>query len=95
MDETAPKRRLSLDDRLAALGERQLQLEARRLSLVAVKKNADRKRETRRRLIVGAAVIAAAEDLEFRQTVARLLDAKVTKKAERAAIADLLPPDEL
>jgi predicted phage tail protein len=93
MDQSSPSRsRKSLDDRLATLAERQQQLTAQQQSLLAVKKTADAKRATRRRIIVGAAIIAAAEEPEVRRTVARLLDAQVTKKTERAAIADLLEP---
>ncbi len=88
---TPPRLRKTIDDRLASLAEQQQQLAARAQSLLAVKETSERKRETRRRQIVGAAIIAAAEDLEFRQAVSRLLDTWITKKAERAAVADLLP----
>jgi hypothetical protein len=56
-----PRARKSLDDKIAELTKRQEQLEAQRLSLLASKKAADRKLDTRRKIIVGAAVLAHAD----------------------------------
>ena len=53
-----PRPRKSLDDQLAELTRKRDQLEARRLALLAVKKDSDRKLDTRRKIIVGAAMLA-------------------------------------
>ena len=92
MDETAPTRmRRTLDERLADLALRQRQLEARRAALIAAKRGETRKRDTRRKIIVGAVVLAEAErDPVFAGQLRRLLDQAVRKADERAAIADLL-----
>jgi hypothetical protein len=92
MDQPTPSRpRKSVDDRLASLAERQQQLEARRQSLLAVKKTGERKRDTRRRVIVGAAVLSEVQVNDaFAATIGELLDRQVVNKADRALIADLL-----
>ena len=84
--------RKTLDDRLAELTRRQEQLEARRLSLLAVKKQSDRKQDTRRKIIVGAAVLAHAElNPNFADQLREVLDQAVQRSIDRAVIADLLP----
>jgi len=51
----------------------------------------DRKRDTRRKVITGAVVLAhAARDPAFRQIVRVLLQEHVTRPIDRAALADLL-----
>jgi hypothetical protein len=90
-----PRARKSLDDKIADLTERQQQLTARRLSLLASKKTADRKLDTRRKIIVGAAVLAHADlHPDFSTTLRGILSVAVQRDIERRDIADLLdmPP---
>ncbi|EJW10925.1 hypothetical protein A33M_3919 [Rhodovulum sp. PH10] len=59
--------------------------------LAARQKNEARKRDARRKIIVGAAVLAHAEiDPEFRKTLREVLQAAVTRTIDREAVADLL-----
>jgi hypothetical protein len=91
-----PRPRKSLDDQLAELTKRQEQLEARRLSLLAVKKSEDRKQDTRRKIIVGAAVLAHAElDPQFAALLQVVLDRAVLRPIDRDLIASLLPADDV
>lgn len=86
-----PRIRKSLDQKLADLTQRQQQLEARRLALLASKKNADRKLDTRRKIIVGAAVLAHAElHPPFSTALRDILSVAVQREMDRRAIADLL-----
>jgi hypothetical protein len=83
--------RKSLDDQLAELTRKRDQLEARRLALLAVKKDSDRKLDTRRKIIVGAAVLAHAElNSAFADQLAVLLNLAVTRDIDRSVIAHLL-----
>lgn len=51
----------------------------------------DRKRDTRRKIVAGAALLAAAaDDPAVCQVVRRVLQARVTRPVDRAVIADLL-----
>ncbi len=85
--------RKSLDQRLAELTRRKEQLEARRLALLAVKKTSDRKLDTRRKIIVGAAILAHAElHPIFAEHIREVLDRAVQRELDREAISDLLPP---
>jgi hypothetical protein len=86
-----PSARKSLDDKIAELNERQQQLTVRRLSLLASKKNADRKLDTRRKIIVGAAVLAHADlHPDFSTTLRGILSVAVQRDLDRRDIADLL-----
>ncbi len=86
-----PPARKSLDQKLAELAKRQQQLEARRLALLASKKSADRKLDTRRKIIVGAAVLTHAELNPGFSTVLRdILSVAVQRDMDRRVIADLL-----
>lgn len=89
----APLRmRRSVDERLADLTLRQQQLEARRQALLAVKKGEARTLDARRKIMVGAAVLAQAErDPAFAAQLGAILAAAVRKPADRTVIADLLP----
>lgn len=90
-----PRARKSLDDKIAELSKRQGQLEAQRLSLLASKKAADRKIDTRRKIIVGAAVLAHADlHPDFSTTLRGILSVAVQRDVDRRDIADLLgnPP---
>jgi hypothetical protein len=86
-----PRARKSLDDNIAALTKRQQQLDAQRLSLLASKKAADRKIDTRRKIIVGAAVLAhAGLNPDFSATLREILAVAVQREVDRRDIADLL-----
>jgi hypothetical protein len=83
--------RKTLDDRLEELNQQRAQLEARRLALLNEKKASDRKRDARRKIIVGAAVLAHAErHSAFAKQLRELLEAAVTRPVDRTAITDLL-----
>jgi hypothetical protein len=91
-----PRARKSLDDQLAELTRRQEQIEARRLSLLAAKKAEDRRIDTRRKIIVGAAILAHAElDPTFAHRLRDVLAQAVQRPIDRAVIADLLPADNV
>jgi hypothetical protein len=84
--------RKSSDEQIAQTARRQDQLDARRLTKLATKKEADRKRDTRRKIIVGGAILARAElDPGFADKLRALLDLAVTRPVDRGVIADLLP----
>lgn len=88
-----PRARKSLDQKLADLAQRQQQLEAQRLALLASKRSADRKLDTRRKIIVGAAVLTHAELNPAFSTVLRdILSVAVQRDIDRRTIADLLDP---
>ena len=87
-----PRSQKSLDEQLAEITKRKDQLEAKRLALLAVKKSADRKLDARRKIIVGAAVMAHAElNPSFADALREALDAGVQREIDRAVVADLLP----
>lgn len=93
-----PRARKSLDQRLADLTQKQEQLEAQRQNLLASKKSAERKTDTRRKIIVGAAVLAHAELYpDFAAMLRGILSVAVQRPIDRRAIADLLgqpPPND-
>lgn len=65
---------------------------AARLQLIAnAEKAKARKRDARRKIVAGAALLAeAAHDPAVRQVVRAVLQARVTRPLDRAVIADLL-----
>lgn len=86
-------KRRSIDERLAELTARRKVIEARQATLVAAKKTADRKRDTRRKIIVGAAVLAHAEiDAGFASKLRDVLARAVQRDIDRRDIADLIGP---
>jgi len=67
------------------------QLAARRQLEAARQAHRDRKRDTRRKIVAGAAMLAAAaSDAAVRQVVRAVLHARVTRPLDREVIADLL-----
>lgn len=87
--------RKSIDEKLAELIKQKQQLEARRLTLLASKKNADEKLDTRRKIIVGAAVLAhAGLNPNFSTVLRDILSTAVERDIDRRAIADLLDPPQ-
>ena len=79
-------------DRIAKIQEQRKKLDAR-LNTLSQKASAEaRKRDTRRKIIVGGAVISQIEKHpDFAALVGKLLDASVGRQSDRDAIADLLP----
>lgn len=83
--------RKSTDERLEALRQREEKLRAQMTALETRKKAEDRKRETRRAFVVGAAVLARADaDPAFRDTLRGALQATVMRDTDKAMVADLL-----
>ncbi len=83
--------RKSLDEQIAELTRKGEQIEARRQAKLAAKKAADRKLDTRRKIIVGGAMLAHAElHPAFAYQLAVLLNLAVTREIERGVIADLI-----
>lgn len=86
-DSARPKRqRLTLDQRMA-------RVEAQRQKLAAQMQQNHRKLETRRKIVIGAAVLNAMEqDDAFREQICRLLRASVIRPIDRETIAPWLSP---
>jgi hypothetical protein len=82
-----------LNDRIALLKAKQDQLAVRLANLQTKAKSEDRKRETRRKIIVGGAVLNAMEkDQGFALQIRALLAQQVGRSIDREVIADLLAP---
>jgi hypothetical protein len=99
IDETTPApppprsgiQRKSPSQQLEELRKKREQLDARMASLAARQKTEERKRDARRKIIVGAAVLAHAEvDPGFRAALRTALRAAVTRDIDKAVIPDLL-----
>jgi len=78
-----------LDDRIATLQERLQQLKAQQQRIAARQKSMEsqrqRKADTRRKILVGAIVLAKADQGEFDQAqLRRWLDAVLTRPDDRA-----------
>jgi hypothetical protein len=84
--------RRTTSERMRLLEERKRQIEAQLQSLTTREREAERKRETRRKVIVGAAVLAHAElNPNFADQLREILEAAVQRPADRQTLADLLP----
>jgi hypothetical protein len=82
-----------LPDRIAELKQRKHKLTARLNTLESKAKKEDRKRDTRRKIIVGGAVLAHMEkDHAFANWLRSLLACSVGRINDRQTISDLLPP---
>lgn len=78
-------------DRLSRLQKRKAQLEQRIAAAESQAKTAARKLDTRRKIILGGAILAAVADSPgLREMVRAVLAQRVTRAADRAAVADLL-----
>jgi hypothetical protein len=87
--------RKSIDEKLAELIRQKQQLEARRLTLLASKKSADEKLDTRRKIIVGTAVLSHVElNPNFSNVLRDILSTAVQRDIDRRTIADLLDPPQ-
>ena len=84
-----PRARKSLAERIAALKAEEKQTQARLAALVAKQKTEDRKRDTRRKIVIGGAVLAhAALHPAFADALRDVLRAAVTRDMDRAVLAD-------
>jgi len=80
-------------ERIAALKQKQEKLAARLTTLAAVAKREDRKRDTRRKIVVGGSVLLAMEkDPILAERVKAALATTVGRPIDREVVADLLPP---
>ena len=81
-DAKAPRPKLSRADRAA-------QLRAKAQRLEALDRDQERRRDTRRKVIIGGAIIAEArENAEFAATIAELLKRRVTREIDVEAVSD-------
>ena len=82
-----------ISGRIAQLKQKQEQLARRLTTLEQKEKSQTRKLDTRRKIIVGGAVVAEMhKDPEFASIVRAVLLRYVARPNDRAAVADLLPP---
>jgi hypothetical protein len=80
-----------LTDRIASLKAKKEALASRLTALEAKAKQQERKRDTRRKIIVGAAVLAHAElHPAFAEQLRGVLERAVLRDVDRAVIAPLL-----
>jgi len=80
-----------ITDKIAALKARQEELAAQLSALTAKAKVEDRKRDTRRKIVIGGAILAALEtDTALADTLRRVLTANVTRPMDRDVVSDLL-----
>ena len=78
-------------DRMTLLRQRKEEIERQLSGLEAREREEKRKRDTRRKVIVGAAVLAhAGLDPAFAVKLGEVLGKAVQREADRKAIADLL-----
>lgn len=85
------KPRVTQADRLEALRQKEAQLKAKIAAIEARQKTADRKTDTRRKIIVGAAVLAHAElDPAWAVELKAVLQKAVTRERDRETIKDLI-----
>src|ERR1051325_8750951 len=87
--------RRSSTDRLELLRQKRDQIDAQLKALEARNKQAERKADTRRKVIAGALALEHFEqnrDSEFARTLLRLLDEYVVRPHDRALFPDLPTP---
>lgn len=88
-DDTTAKARGTKAGKLEALRKKQGQLKAKIAELEAREKAAERKKDARRKIIVGGAVLAhAALDPAFAAELRRVLKMAVTRESDRETIKD-------
>ncbi len=82
----------AIENRIAALKAKKEALDERLGALEQKAKSVARKRETRRKIVVGGTVLAAIErDAGLKAIIRDLLARSVTRGIDRDTIADLLP----
>ena len=80
-----------ITDKIAALKAKQEKLAAELSTLSAKAKTEERKRDTRRKILVGGAVLAAIDsDTGLADMVRLVLDMGITRPDDREMLADLL-----
>ena len=95
LSQSAPHTMPSPAERLTILKKKQAALEQQANALRNALAQDERKRDTRRKIIIGAAVLAhAAKDPDFAARLQMALDHATTRAKDRVVIADLLPPSE-
>lgn len=78
-------------DRIAALERQKAEITAKLKNLSAQEATRKRKEDTRRKIIIGAAVLAHAEiDSAFGRQLRAVLGKSVTRPIDRKVLADLL-----
>ena len=88
--------RLSDEDRLKQLQQRRDQLNAQLAALEARNRQTEKKREDRRKILLGALVLAdLPERPELRAWLTDRLPIFLTRPEDRKLFADFLPPDDL
>jgi chromosome segregation ATPase len=86
--------RKSTTDRLYTLRQKREQLDAQLRALEARNKQAERKADTRRKVIAGAlGTLRENPDSEFRRILRRLLDEYVVRPHDRALFPELVEAD--
>ena len=86
-----PRARKTLAERIAALKAEEKQTQARLAALLAKQKADERKRDTRRKIVVGGAVLAhAALHPAFADALRDVLRAAVTRDMDKALLADVI-----
>jgi hypothetical protein len=84
------KTRKTLDEQLASLKQKKEAIEKQLSAVETRKKETDRKLDTRRKIIVGGALITHSEiDSDFRQAMQSALQKAVAPK-DRPLVADLI-----
>ena len=79
--------------RLEKLKQRKAKLEAEIAKAEAADKKAARANDTRRKILIGAAMLAEMEaEPSFRDGVRRILDRRLTQDRDRELLADFLNP---
>lgn len=82
-------------ERLAALKRREADIKEQITRLVNKAKIEERKRDTRRKILVGGAALAHAKhDAAFARSLRQALHVAVTKEADRTVIQDILEEPE-
>ena len=85
----APKHKLTAREQITRLKARLEKLEAR-------ESQRDRQLDTRKKIVVGGTVIAEMRtNVNFEAMIVQLLKSRVTRKFDKEAIAEWLPPDSI
>jgi type II secretory pathway pseudopilin PulG len=86
-----PRAKKPIAERIAALKEAEKQTQAKLAALVARQKTEERKRDTRRKIVIGGAVLAhAALNPSFADALREVLREAVTRDMDKALLADWL-----
>jgi hypothetical protein len=87
-----PKKKTTTEERLKILRQRRAALDADIAKIETKAKDQERKIDTRRKIIIGAGVMAhAALQQDFAYRLKQALNSAITKEADRELIKDFLP----